>query len=136
MEREATKQYTAAWQWTYQPSKGKVPGRGTPAYVACLSIAALRQAEKARKQGNAADVERLKDAALQWRRALMYPMLIKVMGRDMPEYTDAPAGSTVESASEIVSIPDLSFPYYQGGLVIPSINRGTRIMCLYPAPPH
>ena len=133
MEQAATKQYTAAWQWVYQPAAGKVPGRGTPAYVACLSVSALRQAEKMRKQGNTDEVQRLKDAALQWRRALMYPMLIKVIGRDMAEYTDAPSGSSIETAAEIVSLPDLSSPYYQGGLVLQSINRGTRVLCLFPA---
>lgn len=132
MEQAATKQYTAAWQWVYQPSAGKMPGRGTPAYIACLSVAALRQAEKMRKQGNTEEVERLKDAALQWRRALMYPMMITVIGKNMPEYTDAPAGFSIETAAEIVSVPDLSSPFYQGGLVVQSINRGTRVVCLYP----
>ena len=52
----------------------------------------------------------------------------------MPEYTDAPAGSTYESAAEIAVVPDdLSRPYYQGGLPVPSLNRGARVMCIYPA---
>lgn len=134
MEDAATKHYTAAWQWVYQPGARTMPGRGTPAYIACLAASALRHAEKLRKSGGDADeVSRLKDAAQQWRRALMYPMRIEVVGRGFPEYTDAPAGSTLHTAAEIVSIPDLSQPFYQGGLVLTSINRGTRVAGLYPA---
>lgn len=133
MEEAATKQYTAAWQWVYQPEMKRVPARGTPAYVACLSVSALRQAERVRKSGGSAEeVDRLKDSALQWRRALMYPMRIEVIGRSLPEYTDAPAGSSLDVAAEIATLPDLSRPFYQGGLVLASINRGTRVMALYP----
>lgn len=133
MERAATKHYTGAWQYVYQPWTGSVPGHGTPAYIVCLCVAALRQAERARKRTrNSDDVERLKDAAMQWRRALLHPMMIKVIGKSMPEYTDAPVGSTIETASEIVSVPELNAPFYQGGLVVTSLNRGTRVMCLYP----
>lgn len=137
MERAASKQYTAAWQWVYQPSSGSVPSRGTPAYVACLSVSALRHAEKVRQSGQAPEeAERLKHAAMQWRRALMYPMMIKVVGKPMPEYTDAPSGSTLESAVEIASLPDLNAPFYQGGLPVRSLNRGTRVLCLYPPTRH
>ena len=136
MERAATRQFTAAWQWVYQPDARNVPARGTPAYIACLCVAALRMAEVMRKQSNVDQADRLKDAALKWRRALMYPMMIKVVGKTMPEYTDAPAGSTFESAAEIVTVPDdLSQPYYQGGLPVSSLNRGARVMCIYPAQP-
>lgn len=133
MEQVATKQYTAAWQWVYQPEMKKVPARGTPAYVACLSVAALRRAEQVRRSGGEnEEVGRLKDSAMQWRRALMYPMRIEIIGKNLPEYTDAPAGSALATAAEIVSLPDLSRPYYQGGLAVASINRGTRVMGLYP----
>ena len=133
MENAAKVQYTAAWQWVYQPAINQMPARGTPAYVSCLSVSALRMAEKARKAGGTKEeVERLKGAAMQWRRALMYPMLIQTVGKDSPEYTDAPEGSTLQSATEIVSIPDLSQPFYQGGLIMSSISKGTRVLGLYP----
>ena len=134
IEQAASKQYTAAWQFVYQPDVGSLPARGTPAYLACLSVSALRKAEYVRKnRGAPEEVDRLKNAARQWRRALMYPMMIQVIGKSMPEYTDAALGSSLDKAAEIISIPDITQPYYQGGLVLTSINRGTRVVGLFPS---